>query len=349
MQQSELYDVTIVGGGAAGMFSAFYSGMRDMKTKIIEHKEELGGRLLAYPEKMIWDIGGVAPILGKQLITQLTEQAKTFDPAIVLGQRVVHIEESPLGYFILTTVNGTQHYSKTIILAVGYGVLSYNKLQVENAEQYEKTNLHYTVQELERFRDKHVMISGGGDSAIDWANTLLPIAKKVHVVHRRETFTAMERNIRDLKTSTASLYTPYEISKLNGANNIETVTLRHRDTREERKLPVDAVIVSHGIKSDVGTWKEAGVRMNDYFAVVDSQCATNIPGIYGAGDFVDYDSKVRLIAGAFTDAALAVNNAKLFIEPDAPKTAYVSSHNIRFKERNKQLGLDDDHYNDVRG
>lgn len=346
----EIFDVTIVGGGPAGLFSAFYSGMRDMKTKVIEYRQELGGRLLYYPEKMIWDVGGVAPIEGKQLISQLVEQAKTFDPKIVLGQKVTNLERSPSGYFILTTADGTKHYSKTVILAVGYGIFAYRKLEVEDAERYEESNLYYAVEDLEEFRDKHVVISGGGDAAVDWANTLLPIAKKVSVVHRRNSFSGMERNVRDMKASGASIYTPYQIVKLHGQDHtIEAVSIRHIDSKEETVLQADAVIVNHGLTSDVQTWRNAGVSMKDSFAAVNANCATNIPGIYGAGDFVTYDSKVQLIAGAFNDAVLAVNNAKRYIEPDAPESAYVSSHNIRFKEKNKKFGLYDENYQDVPG
>ncbi len=147
----ELYDVTIVGGGPAGLYTAFYSGMRDLKTKIIEFSSQLGGRMLIYPEKMIWDVGGVKPILGGELIQQLIQQAKTFDPTIVLNQKIEKLEKLSDGTFILTSATGEKHYSKAIILAVGYGVLSMQKLEIEGADRYEVTNLHYTVQELEIF------------------------------------------------------------------------------------------------------------------------------------------------------------------------------------------------------
>ena len=176
----ELYDVTIIGGGPAGLYTAFYSGMRDLKTKLIEYGPELGGRMLIYPEKMIWDVGGVTPILGEQLIAQLIEQAKTFDPTIVFNQQIVGVERLVDGHFILTSATGEKHYSKTIILAIGYGMLTMNKLEIEGADRYEVTNLHYTVQELEMFRGKNLLISGGGNSAVDWANELVPIAASVY-------------------------------------------------------------------------------------------------------------------------------------------------------------------------
>lgn len=349
-EELDLYDVTIIGGGPAGLYTAFYSGMRDLKTKIIEYGPELGGRMLIYPEKMIWDVGGITPILGGQLIAQLVEQAKTFDPTIVLNQQIVGVERLADSSFILTAATGEKHHSKTIILAVGYGMLTMNKLEIEGASRYELTNLHYTVQELEVFRGQNLLISGGGNSAVDWANELEPIAASVTVVHRRDDFGGHEKNVRKMKESSVAVATPYEIVQLHGEDDeIEHVSIEHLETGEVEQIAVDAVIVNHGVGCDYGPLANWGIDMKDNVALVDNNGETNIPGIYGAGDFIDHPSKVRLIAGAFSDGAHALNSAKLRIEPDAPKMAYVSSHNIRFKERNKKIGLDDDNYQEVRG
>lgn len=348
--KEELYDVTIVGGGPAGLYTAFYSGMRDLKTKIIEYSSQLGGRMLIYPEKMIWDVGGVPPILGGQLIEHLIEQAKTFDPTIVFNQKVEHLERQSDGTFILTSSTGEKHYSKTVILAVGYGVLSMQKLEIEGADKYEVTNLHYTVQELEIFRDKHVLISGGGNSAVDWANELEPIAASVTVVHRRDEFGGHEKSVLKMRDSSVCLKTPYEVVQLHGDGElIQSVSIENKETGEIERIELDAIIVNHGLKCDYGALEKWGLNIEDGVAIVNEKRETNIEGIYGAGDFVDHPSKVRYIAGAFTDGILALNSAKLYLEPDAPKVAYVSSHNIRFKERNKKIGLVDNDYREVRG
>lgn len=346
----EMYDVTIVGGGPAGLYTSFYSGMRDLKTKIIEYSSQLGGRMLIYPEKMIWDVGAVTPILGGQLIEQLVEQAKTFDPTIVLNQKVEKLEKQSDGTFILTSSTGEKHYSKTVILAVGYGVLSMQKLEIAGVDRYEVTNLYYTVQELEIFRNKHVLISGGGNSAVDWANELEPIAASVTIVHRRDEFGGHEKNVIKMRESSVSIKTPYEVVQLHGDGDlIQSVSIANKETDEAEQLEVDAVIVNHGLKCDYGALEKWGLDIQDGVAIVNEKRETNIEGVYGAGDFVDHPSKVRLIAGAFTDGILALNSAKLYLEPDAPKVAYVSSHNIRFKERNKKIGLVDNDYREVRG
>ncbi|MNI06220.1 Ferredoxin--NADP reductase 2 [compost metagenome] len=340
-EQLELYDVTIIGGGPAGMYAAFYSGMRDMKTKLIEAKDKLGGRMLFYPEKMIWDVGGVTPVLCENLIRQLEEQARTFEPKIIFGQQITSMDRQEDGTIILTSVTGERHWTRTVIMAIGYGIYKMAKLELEGADRYEVTNLHYTVQELEPFRGKRVLISGGGDSAVDWANELEPIADSVTVVHRRDRFGGLERNVLRMKESSVTIRTPYAVDKLYSSNGecIEQVTISHIETGDSETVDVDAIIVNHGMKSDFGQILEWGLDMGEWHANVSGKLETNIPGIFAAGDFVTYESKLHLIAGAFTDAALAVNSAKLYMDPAADKVAYVSSHNSRFKEKNKALGV----------
>jgi thioredoxin reductase len=333
----DLYDVTIIGGGPAGMYTAFYSGMRDLKTKLIEASNQLGGRMLIYPEKMIWDVGGVPPIRCESLIRQLEQQARTFEPTIVLGQQIVSMQKLPDGTFLLTSETGEHHHTRTIILAVGYGINKPVKLDIEGAERYEVSNLHYIVQDLEIFRGKHVLISGGGDSAVDWVNELEPLAASVTIVHRREQFGGHEKSIARMKQSSVTIAAPYIIRALHSSDGaeIDKVEIAHTETGETKEIKVDAVIVNHGMETDFGQlikWEmEVGVRRE-----------TNIPGIYAAGDFVTCDSKVKLIAGAFVDGVLALNSAKLYLDPEAPKVAYVSSHNERFKEKNKTLGVVDE-------
>ncbi|KOP69173.1 thioredoxin reductase [Bacillus sp. FJAT-18019] len=350
MKMSELYDLTIIGGGPAGLYAAFYSGMRDLKTKLIEAKEELGGRMLLYPEKMVWDVGGVPPIRCEQLMQQIIRQSYTFDPTIVLGQQIVGLERLDDGTMILTAATGEKHHTRTVVLALGRGVLKMAKLEIEGADRYEVTNLHYTVQDLEEFRDKRVLLSGGGDSAVDWANQLEPIAASVTVVHRREQFGGHEKSVRRMKESSVRVFTPYVVTELQGndsGNAIASVSIARINeegdaTDEMKRLVIDAVIVNHGLRGDFGPIVDWGLQMGPWNITVNEKLTTNLPGIFVAGDSAKYPSKLSLIAGAFTDAALAVNSAKLYMEPEARFMAYVSSHNSKFKEKNKALGVSEE-------
>ncbi|MDH6369313.1 thioredoxin reductase [Paenibacillus sp. VTT E-133280] len=336
-KQLDIYDITIIGGGPAGMYAAFYSGMRAMRTKLIDAKEELGGFMRTYPEKLVWDVGGVDPIRCERLIDSLEKQARTFDPTLVLGQEIAHMERQD-DIFILTSKTGGLHYTRTILLCAGRGMTQVQKLDIEGANRYELNNLHYTVTDLSRFKDQRVLISGGGDSAVDWANEIVSLAKQVIVVHRRNEFTAHELPVAQMKTS-ATVMTPYSISRLYGVGErIGTVALEHAETGEIEQIEVDEVIVSHGFDRDFGDLLNWGLDKEDYGVSVDQRMRTSIPGIFGAGDFITYGSKVRLIAGAFNDAVLAVNSAKLYLDPSASDMAGVSSHNARFFEKNKAIG-----------
>jgi len=337
MNKDEVYDVTIIGGGPAGMYAAFYGGMRNMKIKLIEGTSELGGYLHTYSEKTIWDVGGIPPIRCDKLISWLASQAVTFEPTIVFNQRVDDLDRQADGTFVIRTNTGQQHYTKTIIIAAGRGITELQKLDIEGADRYELTNLYYTVQDLNSFRNKHVLISGGGNSAVDWALELAEVADRVTVVHRSSEFRAMERNVARIHELT-NIRTPYQIVQLHGqGEQIRQVTIAHMMNNETERFDVDAVIINHGYSGNYGSLLNWGLHIDENGLHVNEQAETNIAGIFGAGDCSTHKSKVRLIAGAFNDAALAINSAYRYIDPKAPSMAYVSSHNERFRELNKQL------------
>jgi ferredoxin/flavodoxin---NADP+ reductase len=314
----KLYDVTIIGGGPVGLFTAFYCGMREMETKIIEFLPYLGGKVsYFYPEKMIRDIGGIPSISGENLVRQLEEQANTFEPTIVLKQQVVGLEKLSDGTFLLISHTGEKHHTRSIILATGFGTLKSGKLDLANAENYEGKNLHYTVEKLNHFKDKHVLISGGGNSAVDWANELLPVAKKITIVHRRNEFSSLERNISNLRKSSASIMTPYVLDSLNGEyERISSVLVKNVETGAIKEIEIDEVLVNHGYSIDLGPIKDWGLEFENGSVKVGSTMETNIKGIFAVGDIANYQNKLHLIAGGFTEGPTAVNSAKAFIEPE---------------------------------
>jgi len=336
----DLYDVTIIGGGPAGLYSAFYSGLRNMKTKIIEVQPVLGGKVNIYPEKVLWDVGGLPPMQAQQFVQNLIDQANTFSPTICLNTKVEQIQKQD-ELFVISTDSGEVHYSKTIIVAVGGGILNPIKLEIDGSEKYEMTNLHYTILGLERFRNKRVLVSGGGNGAIDWAVELLAVAKEVVVIYRKDQLTAHESQVEKLKEHGVPIMLNAEIQSLVSNRNktaIEQVIISQ--TGESFSLEVDDVLISHGYNRDVSlTFAEEiqPLRKDDYYLVSQGQCKTSVPGIFAAGDIVSYDDKVHLLLGTFQDAVLAVNNAKLYIDPQADQCAMVSSHNDKFIEKNKEL------------
>ncbi|MEB2588650.1 NAD(P)/FAD-dependent oxidoreductase [Bacillus cereus] len=343
MNQEELFDVTVIGGGPAGLYSAFYSGLREMKTKIIEFQPHLGGKIHVYPEKMIWDVGGLLPVTGDKLIEQLVQQGLTFKPEVVLDTKVESIIRNQDGTFTLKTSTGEEHFSKTVIIATGSGILKPQKLSIEGAERFEVSNLNYTVKSLKRFKGKTVIISGGGNSAVDWANELEPIAKKVYVTYRKEELSGHEAQVKQLMNSSAECFFNTSITKLIAGDNheaIEYVELTNHETGEVSHLPIDEVIINHGYERDITLLENSELDVaiiDNYYIAGNANSESSVDGLYAAGDILKHEGKLHLIAGAFQDAGNAVNKAKQFIQPDASEYGMVSSHNEVFKKRNREL------------
>lgn len=317
-EDQTIYDITIIGGGPVGMFTAFYGGMRQATVKVIESLPHLGGQLTAlYPEKYIYDIAGFPKVRAQELVDNLTEQMSKFEQNIVLEQAVQTVEKQADGIFKLTT-DKEVHFSKTIIITAGNGAFQPRKLELEQAKEYEGKNLHYFINDLNQFAGKKVMVFGGGDSAVDWAMMLEPIAETVYLAHRRDKFRAHEHSVENLLNSKVMIKTPFVPSELIGDEaGIKQVVLENVTTQEKEVIDVDAVIVNYGFVSSLGPIKEWGLEIQKNSIVVNSKMETNIPGIYAAGDICTYDGKVKLIASGFGEAPTSVNNAKAYLDPKA--------------------------------
>ncbi|MEK4028997.1 NAD(P)/FAD-dependent oxidoreductase [Pseudobacillus sp. FSL P4-0506] len=314
---NEMVDMTIIGGGPVGLFTAFYAGMRQSSVKIIESLPQLGGQLSAlYPEKFIYDIAGFPKVRAQELIDNLIAQMNVFHPIVCLEQTVEHVEKLENGLFKIVT-DKDLHYSKTIIITAGNGAFQPRKLQIEGADKFEKENLHYFINDLSRYEGKRVAIFGGGDSAVDWALMLESIAEKVTLVHRREKFRAHEHSVELLKKSRVEVAVPFVPVRLRGQQQIDQVVLEEVKTGEERVLDVDDVLVTYGFVSSLGPIKEWDLEIEKSSIVVNSKMETSVEGIYAAGDICTYEGKVKLIASGFGEAPAAVSNAKVYIDPKA--------------------------------
>ncbi|MCA1203687.1 NAD(P)/FAD-dependent oxidoreductase [Priestia flexa] len=316
-EDKKVYDITIIGGGPTGLFTAFYGGMRQASVKIIESLPQLGGQLSAlYPEKYIYDVAGFPKIRAQELVNNLKEQMKQFNPTVALEQAVEKVEKQADGVFRLTT-NSEVHYSKTIIITAGNGAFKPRKIELENAEQFEKANLHYFVDDMNVFKGRKVLVCGGGDSAVDWSLMLEPIAEQVTLTHRRDKFRAHEHSVEQLKNSKVDIKTPYIPVEFIGEDRITQVVLENTKGEEKIVVDVDDVIVNFGFVSSLGPIKEWELELEKNTIVVNSKQETNIPGIYAAGDICTYDGKVKLIVAGFGEGPTAVNNAKAYIDPKA--------------------------------
>ncbi|WP_291291012.1 NAD(P)/FAD-dependent oxidoreductase [Enterococcus sp.] len=309
----EIYDITIVGAGPSGMFSAFYAGMRNAKTKLIDSLPQLGGQLATlYPEKYIYDIPGFPKIKADELVQNLEKQLTTFNHQYCLEETVLQIEKHE-DYLELITDKGN-HYSKAVILALGNGSFQPRKLSLPESERFEGNGLDYFVTDLMKYAGRKVAIAGGGDSAIDWALMLEPIASEVYLIHRRPEFRAHEHSVNKLRASSINILTPYVIQYISGEKRLTDITLQQVKGDETVSLQVDSLIVNYGFSSTLNI-KDWGLKSTRQGVFVTPDMQTSVPGIYACGDVVLYDGKVELIATGFGEAPTAVNNALHYIDP----------------------------------
>jgi thioredoxin reductase (NADPH) len=329
------YDMIIIGGGPIGLFSAFYAGLRDMKTLLIDAQDELGGQLVTlYPEKTVYDVGGIPGIQAYELAQRLVEQAKMFGPEIRINEWADWIERTNDNMWIVKTDKGS-YKAKTVLIAAGIGRIIPSRLGAKGEIEYENKGVYYTVRRKKDFEGKKVLIVGGGDSAVDWALTLAPIAKSVTLIHRRDQFRAHERSVKEL-FRVANVYVWHELKEVKGdGNQITQAIIFDNRTKEEKVLDVDAVIISIGYKGDLGNIPKWGLNMKGRDILVNGKMETNLPGVYAAGDIVQQvDSpKLALIAVGFAQAAIAVSVAKKYIEPNASLFAGHSSEMDKFKSK----------------
>jgi thioredoxin reductase len=312
----DIYDLTIVGAGPVGLFAAFYAGIRKAKTKIIDSLPQLGGQLATlYPEKYIYDVPGFPAIKASDLVENLEKQIAPFDHDTCLEEEVQNLVQED-GYFRLETSKGV-HFSKAVIFAIGNGSFQPRRLTIDGAEELEGKHVHYYVTDMNKFSGKKVAIAGGGDSAIDWALMLEPIAEKVSIIHRRPEFRGHEHSVDNLKKSAVSIYTPYVIDQLLVEDqSFKGIQLKETKAEKVKHLDLDSLIINYGFTSSLGHLKNWGLEVSRNAIEVNSDMSTNIPGIYAIGDICNYDGKVKLIATGFGEAPTAVNNALHFIKPD---------------------------------
>lgn len=322
----EIYDITVIGGGPAGLYGLYYAGLRGMKAKVIESLPQLGGQPAAlYPEKYIYDVAGFPRVLGKDLAANLEEQALRHNPTVCLGERVASMQRED-GLIVLATDKG-RHLTRTVLIAAGAGAFAPRKVAVPRLEEMEGRGVYYFVRDREAFRGKAVMIVGGGDSAVDWALALQDIAARVILVHRRDGFRAHEQAVREVYASgRVEVLVYHEVKALAGEERVEGVTVFDNRSGEERAYDVDTLLLNIGFLSDLGPIRSWGLDFARNAISVSASMATNLPGVYAAGDIASHPGHLKLISVGAAEAAVAVNNAKHFLDPEAAVEPGHSTH-----------------------
>jgi thioredoxin reductase (NADPH) len=316
-------DVTIIGGGPTGLFAAFYAGLRGVSCRIIDALPQLGGQLMAlYPEKYVFDVGGLPRILAKDLAKNMIEQGTQFGPEVVLGAEVQQLVPGD-GHLRLVTPKG-EYLTRTVVITAGKGALNPRVLECPgwNEHYHETGGVHTHVRQPEDFRGKRVLLVGGGDSAVDWVLGLKGVAREVTLIHRRPEFRAHKASVEQMwaaaESGEVAVRTPYEVRSLHGEGGcVAKVTIYNNDTNEDVEMEVDAVVALLGFKPDLGPIGNWGLELERNTIKVTQLMETNVPGVYAAGDVVHYPGKLELIATGYGEAAIAVNNAVHYINPKA--------------------------------
>jgi thioredoxin reductase (NADPH) len=306
-------DLVIIGAGPVGLYGAYYAGFRGLRTTVIDALPELGGQITAmYPEKLIHDIAGFPAVRGRDLVDGLVEQAARYGPAYLLGEvaeSLTYDGERP----VLRTSGGRTIVCEAIVITGGIGKFDPRPLPVGG--QFAGRGLEYFVRHVGDYVDLDVVVVGGGDSAVDWATTLLPVARSVTLVHRRERFRAHEQSVRELRGSSVRVLTSCEVCAVHGNGRVEAVDVVHRPVDSVERIGTQAIVAALGFVADLGPLQTWGLDIRARRIEVATTMATNLPRVYAAGDITGYPGKVRLIAVGFGEVALAVNNAAVAIDP----------------------------------
>jgi thioredoxin reductase (NADPH) len=315
-------DVAIIGAGPVGLFAIFELGMLKMRCAVIDALPAAGGQCTAlYPEKPIYDIPGFPSVDAVDLIRHLEAQAAPFSPEYFLGQQVLQCNKLPSGEWELVTSTGTTIHCKAVIIAAGCGAFGPNRPPLAGIEKYEGNSVHYMVARREDFRDRHIVIAGGGDSAVDWANSLADVAEKTYVVHRRDKFRAMPDSVARMQALVAEgrveMVIPYQLEALEGTGTIlQNVVVKNMDGTL-RKIRADHLLAFFGLSMELGPIADWGLNLTlSHIAVEPGICATNVPGIFAIGDIATYPHKLKLILCGFAEAAQAAHAIHKIVHPD---------------------------------
>lgn len=314
-------DICIIGAGPVGLFAVFEAGLLKMRCHLIDALPQVGGQLSEiYPQKPIYDIPGYPEVKAQELVDNLMDQIKPFNPTFSLGERVDHIAKQNDGSYILTTSDKTKVHAQVIVIAGGLGCFEPRKPVIENLENFEGKGITYMVKNPETFRDKKVILAGGGDSALDWAIYLSNIAERVTLVHRNETFRGAPDSaakVFDLANNgKIDLILSANLKSLGGNGKLNSVTLENK-AKEEIKIDADYLIPLFGLSPKLGPIADWGLSIDKNAIEVDTRdYSTGVERIYAIGDINTYEGKLKLILCGFHEAAIMMHSAFKYVYPD---------------------------------
>lgn len=340
-EQCHSTDVIIIGAGPVGLFAVFELGLLDLKAHLVDILDRPGGQCAElYPEKPIYDIPALPIVTGQELTDRLLEQIQPFSPTFHFGEMVVSLEKTEDGKWRTRTDAGTLIEAPVVMIAAGGGSFMPKKPPLEGIEAFEQQSIFYAVRQMEQFRGRHLLIAGGGDSALDWSLNLQPLAASLTLVHHRDGFRAHLDSVNKMKALAAEGKINLEIAKmkrLNGENGqLRSVTLESKD-KGEYDVACDTMLPFFGLTMKLGPVADFGLNLHENLIPVDTEkFETSEPGIFAIGDINWYPGKLKLILSGFHEAALAAQQAFRYVHPDAKlRFQYTTSSS----DLHKKLGV----------
>ncbi len=307
-------DLLIIGAGPTGLYAAYYAGFRGLRVAVVDSLPELGGQITAmYPEKAILDVAGFPDIKGRDLVDGLVAQASTAHPDYYLdrtAQTLRHDGDS----VTIGLDDGTEITAGAVIITAGIGKFSPRPLPA--GDGWQGRGMEFFVPSFQPYAGKDVVIVGGGDSAFDWAEHLEPVARSVTLVHRRDAFRAHQRTVDTVRALGVEIITRAQVTELRGEETLSEVEISV-DGEEPQIRPAQALVAALGFLADLGPLQEWGIEVEKRHVVVSPSMQTSLERVFAAGDITEYPGKVRLIAVGFGEAATAVNNAAVALDPTA--------------------------------
>lgn len=313
-------DILIIGAGPCGLFTVFEAGLIKLKCHLIDALPIPGGQCAEiYPKKPIYDIPGYPEILAGDLVDRLMEQAAPFKPGFTLGERAQTLEKLADGRYKLTTNKGTEHVAPVIAIAGGLGCFEPRKPPIPNLESFEDKGVEYIIKDPEFYRDKKVVLAGGGDSALDWAIYLSNITSELTLIHRRKAFRgaldSVEKVMNLAESGGINLLTDSEVIGLSGNGSLDGVVVKHK-SEGEQTISADHYVPLFGLSPKLGPISDWNLNIDKNAIEVNTlDYSTNIPGIYAIGDINTYEGKLKLILCGFHEATLMVQSAYKYINP----------------------------------
>jgi thioredoxin reductase (NADPH) len=314
-------DICIIGAGPVGLFAVFEAGLLKMRCHLVDSLPAIGGQLSEiYPKKPIYDIPGFPSILAHELVDNLKKQIDPFNPTFTLGERVEGLRKLDDGSFELTTSDKTIIHCKVVAIAAGLGCFEPRRPELPNIINYEGKGVSYMIKDPETFRDKKIVIAGGGDSALDWSIFLSDVAKEVTLVHRNESFRgapdSAEKVVELAKEGKINLLLSANLTAIKGEGGVEAISITSKD-KKITDIEADYLIPLFGLSPKLGPIAEWGLNLDKNAIEVNTfDYATNIPGVFAIGDINTYPGKLKLILCGFHEAALMAQSAFAFVYPN---------------------------------